>query len=138
IAERLVSARLPFVFDFDDAVWVRYVSPANSYLSFLRFPGKTATLCRLARHVLAGNPFLAGYACRYNQQVTTIPTTIDTEAYVPRLPARRDPPVIGWTGSFSTLSYLAPMRSVFRRLSARRAFRVKVVGGTGFTVEGVP
>jgi glycosyltransferase involved in cell wall biosynthesis len=138
LAERLLVSRVPFVFDFDDAVWVRYLSPANSYLSYLRFPGKTSTLCRLARHVLAGNRYLADYASRYNQRVSIVPTTIDTALYVRSSGDPGNPPVIGWTGSFSTLAYLSPMRAVFRRLRERRPFRVKVVGGTGFAVDGVP
>src|SRR5262249_4345888 len=102
LVERILAARrLPYVFDFDDAVWIRYVSPATSYYSFLRFPGKTATVCRRAREVMAGNSFLAAYARRYNERVTVVPTTIDTEAYRP-LPVRTEGlPVVGWTGSHS-------------------------------------
>src|SRR5262249_41267892 len=80
LAERLLGA-VPYVFAFDDAVWVRYVSPANAYLSYLRFPGKTATLCRRARHVMAGNSYLRDYARRFNRGVSVVPTTVDTEKY---------------------------------------------------------
>ncbi len=133
----LVSRRLPYVFDFDDSVWMRYVSPTNSYFSLLRFPGKTATTCRLARAVMAGNSFLASYAGRYNGRVTVVPTTIDTDHYRP-LPVRNDPsPVIGWTGSHSTARYLEIVRPALERLRRRVAFRVVVVGGEGFRAEGV-
>lgn len=137
LAERLVARRLPFVFDFDDAVWVRYVSPANSYLSYLRFPGKTATLCRLARHVMAGNPYLRDYASRHNAHVTVVPTTIDTERYRPVLPPRNSVPVIGWTGSYSTVQYLGLVRPALERLRRKKEFRVVVVGGEGFRASGV-
>ena len=50
------SAGLPMIFDFDDAIFVPYVSPSNGYLSYLKFPQKTRTICRLATHVIAGNP----------------------------------------------------------------------------------
>jgi glycosyltransferase involved in cell wall biosynthesis len=134
-ALRLVGP--PFVFDFDDAVWIRYVSPANSYFSYLRFPGKTATLCRKARHVIAGNAYLHDYAERYNPNVTVVPTTIDTEVYRP-LPVRRPTvPVIGWTGSYSTAQYLALVRPALERLRRRMAFRVVVVGAEGFHADGV-
>jgi glycosyltransferase involved in cell wall biosynthesis len=138
-AERLLALRrIPFVFDFDDAVWVRYVSPANLYLSYLRFPGKTASLCRLAGHVIAGNTYLATYASRYSARVTIVPTTIDTEVYRPltRSPPLR--PVIGWTGSYSTAQYLSLVRPVLERLRRRYDFRLVLVGGgEGFHADGV-
>lgn len=138
LAERLLAwSGVPCVFDFDDAVWVRYVSPGNSYLSYLRFPGKTRTLCRLARRVMAGNAYLRDYALRYNPSVTVVPTTIDTEKYrvVPR--AERAVPVVGWTGSYSTEQYLALVKPVFERLRQRFDFRVVVVGGGRFEADGV-
>jgi glycosyltransferase involved in cell wall biosynthesis len=138
VAERiLASTGVPYVYDFDDAVWVRYVSPANSYLSYLRFPGKTATLCRRAQHVIAGNAYLRDYALRYNPQVTVIPTTIDTETYSPPPAQAPHRPVIGWTGSYSTEQYLALVRPALERLRARYDFKMVVVGGGGFTVPGV-
>jgi glycosyltransferase involved in cell wall biosynthesis len=138
VAERVLSGSgIPFVYDFDDAVWVRYVSPVNSYLSYLRFPGKTATLCRRACHVMAGNNFLGEFASRYNERVSIVPTTIDTLKYglLSRQPGRR--PVIGWTGSYSTVQYLHLVRPALARLRTRHDFRVLVVGGTGFEVDGV-
>jgi glycosyltransferase involved in cell wall biosynthesis len=138
VAERILArSGVPYVFDFDDAVWVRYVSPANSYLSYLRFPGKTATLCRLARHVMAGNAYLRDYALRYNPHVTVVPTTIDTERYRPLPPRNPGRPVIGWTGSYSTEQYLAIVRPALERLRARHDFKFVVVGGGTFTATGV-
>src|SRR5438270_12208721 len=67
---RLARAGVPYVFDFDDAVFERYVSPSNGYLSYLKFPGKTRTVCRLAAHVMAGNEYLADYARQVNNNVT--------------------------------------------------------------------
>jgi glycosyltransferase involved in cell wall biosynthesis len=137
LAERALARRMRLVFDFDDAIWIRYVSPANSYLSYLRFPGKTATLCRIARHVIVGNRHLRDYAARHNDAVTVVPSTIDTVRYgsAPRPP--NPVPVIGWTGSYSTVQYLRLIRPVLERLRKRREFRFVVVGGQGFTADGV-
>ncbi len=138
LAERMLYWNdVPHVFDFDDAVWVRYVSPANSYLSYLRFPGKTATVCRLARHVMAGNPFLASYARQHNPRVTVVPTTIDLEKYRPRDRSPGAAPAIGWTGSYSSIQYMHLLRPVLERLARRHPFRVVIVGGTGFSADGV-
>jgi glycosyltransferase involved in cell wall biosynthesis len=138
LAERMaLRSGLPMVFDFDDAVWVRYVSPSNSYLSYLRCPGKTATLARLARHVLAGNDYLRSYAERFNPSVSVVPTTIDTERFAPPATRPVQRPVIGWTGSFSTLRYLQLIKPALERLRHVHDFRFVVIGGAGFHAEGV-
>ena len=138
IAERVVAwSGVPFVYDFDDAVWIRYTSPSNSYLSWLRFPGKTATLCRLVKHVLAGNTFLRRYAERFNPRVSVVPTTVDTEKFRPLLRPAGQPPVIGWTGSFSTVGYLELIKPVLAHLRRHHDFRVVVIGGTGFHSAGL-
>ena len=59
---------VPMIFDFDDAVFVPYVSPSNGHLSKLKFPGKTRAICRLSSHVMAGNRYLAEYARRLQFQ----------------------------------------------------------------------
>lgn len=136
--ERAVArSGVPFIFDFDDAVFVPYVSPANGYLSYLKFPGKTRTICRLAAHVLAGNAYLADYARRVNDRVTVVPTTIDTEKYAFEERGSDDPPVIGWSGSYSTAQHLDTIRPALQRLARSHRFRLRVIGAPGYRVEGV-
>lgn len=130
-------SRVPFIFDFDDAVFERYVSPSNGYLSYLKFPGKTRTVCRLAAHVMAGNEYLADYARAVNEHVTVIPTTVDTAAYTVEPRAPNDVPVIGWTGSYSTAQHLQTLAGAFNRLAARERFRLRVIGAPGFRLEGL-
>ena len=133
----LARSGVPFIFDFDDAVFVPYVSPANGYLSYLKFPGKTRTICRLAAHVMAGNAYLADYARRVNDRVTVVPTTIDTEKYAAGEREAGDPPVVGWSGSYSTAQHLDTLRPALRRLARTERFRLRVIGAPGYRVEGV-
>ena len=138
LAERILQRRrIPYVFDFDDSVWIRYRSPANSFWSYLRCPGKTATTCRLAEHVLAGNDTLATYAQAHARAVSIVPTTIDTDLYKPASPKQAATTVIGWSGSYSTGPYLELVRAVLQRLARRFAFRVVIVGAQEFQVEGI-
>jgi glycosyltransferase involved in cell wall biosynthesis/SAM-dependent methyltransferase len=130
VFEKLIHQRgVPIVFDFDDAIFVSYRSPSNGYLSYLKFASKTKTICRIASHVMVGNPYLAEYARQVNDRVTVIPTTIDTEKY--RLPPRTEksgPPVIGWTGSYSTVQHLDTLRGALKKLAERESFRLRVIG----------
>ena len=128
--EKLIyQQRVPIVFDFDDAIFVSYRSPSNGYLSYLKFASKTKTICRLASHVMVGNPYLAEYARQVNDRVTVIPTTIDTEKY--RVSAPKDPSgpiVIGWTGSYSTVQHLDTLRGALKKLAEKESFRLRVIG----------
>ena len=138
VAERVLRRRgLPYVFDFDDSVWIRYRSPTNAHWSYLRCPGKTATTCRLSHHVMAGNDTLAEYARRFASRVSVVPTTIDTDLYVPPPAKREVGMVIGWSGSYSTGPYLDLLRVVLPRLARRFRFRFVTIGAREFRVEGV-
>ena len=128
----------PLVFDFDDAVFERYVSPANGYLSYLKCPGKTRSVCRIATHVMAGNPYLDSYARQVTDRITIVPTTIDLDTY--RVPAARLTPeklVIGWSGSYSTVQHLDTIRPILQRLARTESFRLLVIGTDRYAIDGV-
>ncbi|HLM02132.1 MAG TPA: glycosyltransferase family 4 protein [Pyrinomonadaceae bacterium] len=135
----IARSGVPMIFDFDDAVFVSYKSPSNGYLSYLKFPGKTATICRLSAHVMAGNPYLAEYARQYNpENVTVIPTTIDTDKYhYPENKPANDVPVIGWSGSHSTVQHLDTLRETLQDLARVARFRLRVIGTPDYKIEGV-
>lgn len=139
IFERWMRAmRVPYVFDFDDAVFLPNASDANRLFSFLKFPGKTATACRLAAHVMAGNDYLAEYAMRFNQRVTVVPTTIDTGKYQPARPRRESPrPQLVWTGSPTTVRYLESLAGVLRRVRERHDFTLRVIGAPRVSLPGI-
>jgi len=139
VVERWIHRRgIPYVFDFDDAVFVTYISPSNGCLSLLKCARKARTSCRLASHVMAGNSYLAEYARRYNDAVTIIPTTIDTVKYQPRPgPARTAPLTIGWSGSHSTVMHLDLLRGALERLATREKFRLRVIGTGKYSLPGV-
>lgn len=135
--ERRLARHVPVVFDFDDAIYLPEASPANAWSRILKSMGKTEAICRLARHVTVGNEFLAAFARQHARAVTVVPTTIDTEAYavVPRPPNPR--PLVGWTGSTTTLSYLMALAPALLRLRERHDFELRVIGGE-VRIDGVP
>jgi glycosyltransferase involved in cell wall biosynthesis len=135
---KIARSGVPIVFDFDDAIFVSYKSPSNGYLSYLKFPSKTAEICRLSTHIMAGNEFLAEYSREFNQNVTIVPTTIDTEKYLPKQQnTGSDNITIGWSGSFSTIQHLDTVRDVLQELAKTEQFRLRVIGTPEYEIAGV-
>jgi len=138
--ERLIrAAGVPLIYDFCDPVYMPYKSQRNSYLSYLKFFGKTAAICRLSDHVLVGNPDLADYARRHNPIVSIVPITIPMEEYTekPRAEKVNWPPVIGWTGSHSTVWFLEEAKEMLEELRREQEFDLHLMGAGDFQMNGV-
>lgn len=123
------------IFDFDDAIWLPNVSEGNRRFNWLKRPSKTAEIIRYADQVIAGNNFLADYARRYHQNVTIIPTTIDTRYHARTRPVRKEGPLcIGWTGSHTTIKHFEQAVPVLKELKTRFGDRVtfKVIGDPAY------
>ena len=135
---KIARSGVPIVFDFDDAIFVSYKSPSNGYLSYLKFPSKTAEICRLSAHIMAGNEYLADFARRYNKNVTIVATTIDTDKYLLREdPGEPETVTIGWSGSFSTIQHLDTIRDVLQELAKTEKFLLRVIGAPVYKIDGV-
>jgi len=134
---KIARSGVPVVFDFDDAIFHSYRSPSNGYLSYLKFPAKTAEICRLSTAIMAGNEYLADYARENNAAVTIIPTTIDTDKYQFLDKAERDTITIGWSGSFSTIQHLDTIREVLQELAKTEKFKLRVIGTPSYELAGV-
>ena len=131
-------AGIPVVYDFDDAIFLPNVSEVHKAWGWLKWPGKTGTICRLSRHVIAGNDYLQAYARRYNERVSVIPTTIDTDAYLMKhSQAVEGVPVIGWSGSRTTVPHLRGLDQALQVLRRSAEFQLKVVGTERYALDGV-
>lgn len=144
IIERLIAKqRLPIVYDFDDPIWMSYHSPTNGFFSYLKCPSKTATICRLATRVMVGNSLLAEYANQYSDHVNIVPSTLDIKDYPPKdyflVDRQEDKPVtLVWTGSHSTLPFLAEIKTLLQELAGKYSFRLSVISHTDtYQMEGV-
>jgi len=134
--EQVLGLRRPLVFDFDDAIYLADTSQANAWSRRLKSVTKVETICRVARHVTVGNEFLARYAKDRAREVTVIPSTIDTDVYQIQPRARNRVPVIGWTGSVTTMPYLMALAPALRRLREKREFELRVIGAK-VDIEGL-
>ena len=140
LLERLLGLwRKPILFDFDDAIYLRHTSGANRLFDWLKFPGKTAALCRMSSLVVAGNDYLAAYAREHNPHVVVVPTSIDTNLYVPTERGDCSHRVaIGWTGSATSMTHLEMFAPVLRELLAHRDVEIRVQSNRPPLLSGVP
>lgn len=127
----LRPAAVPFVIDYDDAVFHRYDFSPNPWVR--RFlTGKHPAGMQQAAMVIAGNPYLANFASQAGAvRVEVVPTAIDLDRY-PQ-PAGSDPkpkaaPTIGWIGQRSTAAFLKPLAPVLRQLVQNKQACATAVG----------
>jgi glycosyltransferase involved in cell wall biosynthesis len=127
---KLSKSKAQLIFDFDDAIWLEDKSSHYGILSRLKRPAKTSEIIAMANKVIAGNTYLSEYGSQFNNNVQIIPTTIDTEWYLPKEKVAKSPVVIGWSGSFSTIKHFEQIIPVLLKINNK--FKEKV----GFKVIG--
>jgi glycosyltransferase involved in cell wall biosynthesis len=136
--ERLLQTmRVPYVIDFDDAIFLPAASEANRRLAWLKGAGKTKRVVAGASLVIAGNGHLAGWARQYARRVTVIPTTVDTERYQVRERPVSDRVCVGWSGSPTTIAHLTLLEPVLARLQREEGIRIRVIGDASYRIDGV-
>ncbi len=120
--ERLIKwTGIPIVYDFDDAIFLNATAPPNRSFAWLKFAGKTASICRMSSAVTVGNAYLADYAKQYSNNVKIVPSSVDLEKYEPPPAARSDRRVvIGWTGSSTSQKHLELFAKMLARVLATR------------------
>ena len=136
----LFFLKIPFIYDFDDAFYLKYSSGRFHWLQPL-LGAKCERMAAAAVAVTAGNAELAAYARRFNSNVTLLPSVVDTDHYLPSEPQRSDLPAspftVGWIGSPSTSPYLQQLVEPLHQLALERPVRLLVVGGPAPAIAGV-
>lgn len=120
--------RKPLIYDFDDAIWREPSKKGFNLKGILKAGGKVSAICKWAHIVVTGNHYLADYARRFNKNVVVIPTVIDTEdRFVPDGSSSNEIPVIGWTGSHTTLPYLESIEDVLLEIKSQHPFILSII-----------
>lgn len=137
--ERIYAAINPhIVYDIDDAIFIKAKSLVNRSMDFLRGMNKPFYLMRTAMHVIACTPYLTDTAKKYNQKVTDISSTINTEAYQPANHYNNNHKlVLGWSGSHSTSPFLHLLKEVLLEVQQKISFKLIVMGEADFKMEGI-
>lgn len=147
IFEKLIAWRNPnIIFDFDDAIWIDVISTNNRAFSWLKDGSKTAKIISLSKLVFAGNQYLLEYAKKNNDAVEIVPTTIDTDEYVPKGDAEpRKKVTIGWSGSVSTIEHFRYAIPALTRIQSKYKDKIdiKVIGDGNYKnedlgIQGLP
>lgn len=130
------------IYDFDDAIFLKNISPSNKFLSLFKYPGKVKKIIKMSDHIIVSNKYLENYAKKFNPKVSVIPTPIDTEKFLfdgsKNLTVNKNKIVIGWIGSSTTATYLRALYSACSRLSEKYDYTFKIVGaGVEIDLPGV-
>lgn len=128
--------RLPYIYDFDDAFYLKYRS---GRLGFARplLGNKFDSVISGAAAVTAGNQVLAKYAGQYNLNTHYMPTVVDTGRYLPARTKINEIFTVGWIGSPSTAPYLAELISPLSILGHEGPVRLVVIGGKAPAIPNV-
>jgi glycosyltransferase involved in cell wall biosynthesis len=139
--EKMLLGRVPYVLDFDDAIFHNY-DLHRSVLIRRLFSKRIDKLIANSRLVLAGNVYLATRAASAGaEQIEIIPTVIDLARYKikPITLGQQDNITLRvvWIGSPSTLSYLKILEKPLAQLAGTIPFNLRIIGGGSITMQGV-
>lgn len=137
--EKYISKKnIPIIFDFDDAIWVKDVSDTNKKISWFKDERKIEKLLPLCTHVTCGNEYLAAYAKKFNDKISIIPSTVDTDLYYPSNKNNNNQVVrIGWVGSHTTIKHFELIIDVFKQLKDKYQNKIDfiVIGDENYKNE---
>lgn len=134
----LLRSRVPYVVDYDDAVFHRY---DQHHFRIVRwFLGrKIDSVMRHATIVVAGNPYIATRAAAAGAgRVEILPTAVDLARYPLTQPAESRAYTIGWIGSPVTARYLSLVHPALKEVCQESSTQVVLVGSGKVELDGVP
>jgi glycosyltransferase involved in cell wall biosynthesis len=128
--------RIPYIYDLDDAFFVKYRLDRFKRVSFL-LKDKFKPIISRAAAVTAGSHYLARHVRVWNSATHWLPTVVDTQRYL-SVPRQTDGVfTIGWVGSPSTSAYLPLLSEALCQLGRESPVRFVVVGGHCAPIPGV-
>ncbi len=106
------------IFDFDDAI---FLPSEKGIVNAMKQPfSKTVHFIKNSDTVFAGNEYLKQFALKYNQNVVFIPTTVDTDYFIPKdIKQKTNKVIIGWMGSHSTIPHLLSITEILKKIQQK-------------------
>ncbi len=121
------------IYDFDDAIFTR--SDYFSLMTMIKGDYKLKFLIKYANEIILSSPFNLDYCKKNNiySAATYIPCSLDLGRFTSRQKKIGDPPVIGWTGTFSSKPYLDSIKPILYEL--KKYLEYKIIFITNFEYE---
>ncbi len=135
----LDKLKVPYIVDYDDAVFHRYDMHHNAVIR--RLLGKSiADVMKHARTVVVGNEYLAKYAHQNGaRRIEYLPSVVDTDRYTAKLHTSNAEFRIGWIGSPVTAPYVALIREALQEvLQQHNAHLILIGAGSDDPLPGLP
>ncbi len=136
--------RVPYVLDFDDAVFHKYDLHPSKIIRYI-YGIRIDSLMSRARLVIVGNTYLASRAHRAGaKHIEIVPTVIDLNRYRVSESSKisNKSLKIVWIGSPSTVKYLLEIALALQTLTNKFQFTLCVIGATidipGLDIECIP
>lgn len=121
----LFAVNRRIVFDFDDAI---FINPDTGDMTAGPELKRLEFILRRCVAVIAGNPYLAEYAKKYNPRIEIIPTVVDSDRFYPQEKRSADHSVtIGWMGTKPNLPYLLRLLPVMKQVLAGSNARFLII-----------
>ena len=138
IETMLFRLNIPYVVDYDDAIFHRYNMHPRAMVRVL-LGKKIDMVMRRAALVIVGNEYLGNYARKAGaKRVEYIPSVIDLDRY--QVMPQPENPVftIGWIGTPATEQYLHLIHPALRKVCKNGTARLVLVGSSHTELPGVP
>jgi glycosyltransferase involved in cell wall biosynthesis len=134
----LAKCNIPYIVDYDDAIYHRYDQHKNPLIRFL-LKNKIGRVMQHAKTVIVGNDYLATYAQKWQAPcIEILPTVIDLAHYPSAKIAQANAVfTIGWIGTPATQHYLQVLAPVLAKLCKSGQVQVHAVGARDLYLPGV-
>jgi glycosyltransferase involved in cell wall biosynthesis len=138
LLERRIAKRKPIIYQLDDPLFVPYKSPANGYLSYLKFFWKVKEIIQMSKVVMVNSTPIRDYAEQFSKNVWQVPSVVDLDKFVYHVDDQlRRPTCVGWSGSPTTLGNVKMIERPLARVSEKNICDILLIGSHDFGLTGV-
>ena len=135
--EIILSQKVPYIVDYDDAMFHRYDRHPNPIIKKL-LGNKIDQVMASAALVTVGNTYLAQRAIESGaKRVEILPTVIDLDRYPPPPTYSERALTIGWIGSPTTTKHLQTIESPLQTISQKQDIQIVAIGANQIEMPGV-